>query len=47
MNEGRQVTTIEELGGPDAMHPMQTAFVKHDGSQCGYCTPGQICSTCA
>jgi xanthine dehydrogenase YagT iron-sulfur-binding subunit len=47
MNEGRQVTTIEGLGGPDTMHLMQEAFVKHDGYQCGYCTPGQICSAVA
>jgi xanthine dehydrogenase YagT iron-sulfur-binding subunit len=47
MNEGRKVTTIEGLGRPDAMHPMQAAFVKHDGYQCGYCTPGQICSAVA
>jgi xanthine dehydrogenase YagT iron-sulfur-binding subunit len=47
MNEGRQVTTIDGLGGPDTMHVMQEAFVKHDGYQCGYCTPGQICSAVA
>ena len=40
----QKVTTIEGLGTPTRMHPMQTAFVKHDGYQCGYCTPGQICS---
>jgi xanthine dehydrogenase YagT iron-sulfur-binding subunit len=39
-----QVTTIEGLGTPKKLHPMQAAFVKHDGFQCGYCTPGQICS---
>lgn len=44
MNEGVHVTTIEGLGTPKSMHPLQTAFVKHDGYQCGYCTPGQICS---
>jgi xanthine dehydrogenase YagT iron-sulfur-binding subunit len=44
MHEGAKVTTIEGLGTPQRMHPMQTAFVKHDGYQCGYCTPGQICS---
>ena len=44
MQEGRSVTTIEGLGSPAKMHPMQRAFVKHDGYQCGYCTPGQICS---
>ncbi len=47
MHEGAQVTTIEGLGTPQRMHPMQTAFVKHDGYQCGYCTPGQICSAIA
>ncbi|HEX4681178.1 MAG TPA: aldehyde dehydrogenase iron-sulfur subunit PaoA [Gemmatimonadaceae bacterium] len=47
MNDGRSVTTIEGLGNPSAMHPMQRAFVKHDGYQCGYCTPGQICSAVA
>ena len=44
MHEGAKVTTIEGLGTPGNMHPMQAAFVKHDGFQCGYCTPGQICS---
>lgn len=44
MHNGEEVTTIEGLGKPDKMHDMQTAFVKHDGYQCGYCTPGQICS---
>jgi xanthine dehydrogenase YagT iron-sulfur-binding subunit len=44
MQEGRSVTTIEGLGSPVKMHPMQRAFVKHDGYQCGYCTPGRICS---
>ena len=38
------VTTVEGLGAPDDMHPMQKAFVEHDAFQCGYCTPGQICS---
>jgi xanthine dehydrogenase YagT iron-sulfur-binding subunit len=47
MNEGRSVTTIEGLGKPGSLHPMQAAFVKHDGYQCGYCTPGQICSAVA
>ena len=47
MHEGDKITTIEGLGTPDNMHPMQTAFVKHDGFQCGYCTPGQICSAVA
>jgi xanthine dehydrogenase YagT iron-sulfur-binding subunit len=44
MHEGDSVTTIEGLGKPDQLHDMQSAFVKHDGYQCGYCTPGQICS---
>ena len=44
MHEGDQVTTIEGLGTPDKLHPMQAAFIKHDAYQCGYCTPGQICS---
>jgi xanthine dehydrogenase YagT iron-sulfur-binding subunit len=47
MHEGDKVTTIEGLGSPDRLHPMQAAFVKHDGYQCGYCTPGQICSAIA
>jgi xanthine dehydrogenase YagT iron-sulfur-binding subunit len=47
MHEGDEVTTIEGLGGPDSLHPMQAAFVKHDGYQCGYCTPGQICASVA
>jgi xanthine dehydrogenase YagT iron-sulfur-binding subunit len=44
LHEGDEVTTIEGLGEPKKLHPMQAAFVKHDGYQCGYCTPGQICS---
>jgi xanthine dehydrogenase YagT iron-sulfur-binding subunit len=44
MHEGSEVTTIEGLGTPENLHPMQAAFVKHDGYQCGYCTPGQIVS---
>jgi xanthine dehydrogenase YagT iron-sulfur-binding subunit len=44
MHDGDKVTTIEGLGTPDKLHPLQAAFVKHDGYQCGYCTPGQICS---
>jgi xanthine dehydrogenase YagT iron-sulfur-binding subunit len=44
MHDGDEVTTIEGLGEPGRMHPLQRAFVKHDGFQCGYCTPGQICS---
>ena len=47
MNEGAEVTTVEGLGAPDDLHPMQAAFIKHDGYQCGYCTPGQICSAVA
>jgi len=47
MHDGDQVTTIEGLGSPEKLHPMQAAFVKHDGFQCGYCTPGQICSSVA
>jgi len=44
MHQGSEITTIEGLGGPENLHPMQAAFIKHDGYQCGYCTPGQICS---
>ncbi|MDI3562522.1 aldehyde dehydrogenase iron-sulfur subunit PaoA [Bradyrhizobium sp. Arg816] len=47
MHEGDKITTIEGLGEPDHLHPMQAAFVEHDGYQCGYCTPGQICSAVA
>lgn len=47
MHEGDQVITIEGLGQPGRLHPMQAAFVKHDGYQCGYCTPGQVCSAVA
>ncbi|MYL97305.1 aldehyde dehydrogenase iron-sulfur subunit [Novosphingobium sp. FGD1] len=47
MHEGDEVTTIEGLGTPGNLHPMQAAFVEHDGYQCGYCTPGQICSAVA
>jgi xanthine dehydrogenase YagT iron-sulfur-binding subunit len=47
MHEGDNITTIEGLGTPGSLHPMQAAFVKHDGFQCGYCTPGQICSAVA
>ena len=42
--EGRQVTTVEGLARGEELHPMQTAFIKYDAFQCGYCTPGQICS---
>ena len=47
MHQGDTITTIEGLGTPEKLHPMQAAFVKHDGYQCGYCTPGQICSAVA
>lgn len=47
MHGGDEVTTIEGLGGPGDPHPMQRAFIAHDGYQCGYCTPGQICSSVA
>lgn len=47
MHDGDSITTIEGLGEPGDLHPMQAAFVKHDGFQCGYCTPGQICSSIA
>src|SRR4051794_14594002 len=44
MHQDDEITTIEGLGTPDNLHAMQTAFVLNDGYQCGYCTPGQICS---
>jgi xanthine dehydrogenase YagT iron-sulfur-binding subunit len=44
MKDGAKVTTIEGLAASDALHPLQQAFVDHDAFQCGYCTPGQICS---
>jgi xanthine dehydrogenase YagT iron-sulfur-binding subunit len=47
MHDGDEVTTIEGLGAPDRLHPLQAAFVRHDGYQCGYCTPGQICASVA
>src|SRR6266404_8947205 len=47
MHDGEEITTIEGLGTPEAMHPMQAAFVAHDGYQCGYCTSGQIMSAVA
>jgi len=47
MHEGDSITTIEGLGKPGRLHPMQQAFIKHDGYQCGYCTPGQIVSAVA
>lgn len=43
-HEGEEITTVEGLAPDGVSHPMQSAFVKHDGFQCGYCTPGQICS---
>ena len=47
MHDGEEITTIEGLGAPDALHPMQAAFVACDGYQCGYCTSGQIMSAVA
>jgi xanthine dehydrogenase YagT iron-sulfur-binding subunit len=47
MHEGDNIVTIEGLGSPAALHRMQAAFIEHDGFQCGYCTPGQICSAVA
>jgi xanthine dehydrogenase YagT iron-sulfur-binding subunit len=47
MTQGRAVTTIEGLANGDQLHPMQAAFLEHDGFQCGYCTPGQIMSAVA
>ena len=47
LQEGDSVTTIEGLGTPGNLHPMQAAFIEHDAYQCGYCTPGQICSAVA
>lgn len=47
MCEGKKIITIEGLGTPENLHPMQQAFLKHDAFQCGYCTPGQICSAVA
>ncbi|CAN5445322.1 hypothetical protein BH10ACI2_BH10ACI2_05270 [soil metagenome] len=45
--EGREITTIEGLAKGSELHPMQAAFIKHDGFQCGFCTPGQLCSSVA
>lgn len=45
--EGKEVTTVEGLASGDELHPIQAAFIKHDGFQCGYCTPGQLCSAVA
>ncbi|ATQ57415.1 2Fe-2S iron-sulfur cluster-binding protein [Paracoccus yeei] len=47
MHDGSDITTIEGLGQPDSLSPLQRAFLDHDGFQCGYCTPGQICSATA
>jgi xanthine dehydrogenase YagT iron-sulfur-binding subunit len=47
MHEGDEIVTIEGLGTPDNPHPLQAAFMRHDSYQCGYCTPGQICSAVA
>jgi xanthine dehydrogenase YagT iron-sulfur-binding subunit len=45
MHDGQAITTIEGLSSGETLHPLQAAFLKHDGFQCGYCTPGQICSS--
>jgi xanthine dehydrogenase YagT iron-sulfur-binding subunit len=45
--EGREITTVEGLAGADELHPVQRAFIEHDGFQCGYCTPGQVMSAVA
>jgi xanthine dehydrogenase YagT iron-sulfur-binding subunit len=45
--QGRDITTVEGLADGDGLHPLQRAFVDHDGFQCGYCTPGQLCSAIA
>src|SRR6266545_4684231 len=47
VHDGDEITTIEGLAKGDELHPLQSAFIKHDGFQCGYCTPGQICSAVA
>ncbi|MDQ2711088.1 MAG: 2Fe-2S iron-sulfur cluster-binding protein [Acidobacteriota bacterium] len=47
MQDGHEITTIEGLAQGNELHPMQAAFIEHDGFQCGYCTPGQICSAVA
>jgi xanthine dehydrogenase YagT iron-sulfur-binding subunit len=46
-HEGDEITTIEGLANGEELHPLQSAFIEHDGFQCGYCTPGQICSAVA
>ena len=45
--EGREITTVEGLATSSGLHPLQQAFIEHDGFQCGYCTPGQLCSAIA
>jgi xanthine dehydrogenase YagT iron-sulfur-binding subunit len=47
MQEGKDITTVEGLAEGDALHPVQQAFIEHDAFQCGYCTPGQVCSAVA
>lgn len=47
MKDGSEITTIEGVSEGDQLHPLQTAFIEHDAFQCGYCTPGQICSAIA
>ncbi|HEY2573645.1 MAG TPA: 2Fe-2S iron-sulfur cluster-binding protein, partial [Verrucomicrobiaceae bacterium] len=46
-HEGDEITTVEGISHGEELHPIQAAFIKHDGFQCGYCTPGQICSAVA
>ncbi|HWF07595.1 MAG TPA: 2Fe-2S iron-sulfur cluster-binding protein [Bryobacteraceae bacterium] len=46
-HDGEEITTVEGLAHSDGLHPLQTAFIDHDAFQCGYCTPGQICSASA
>ncbi|WP_220449442.1 (2Fe-2S)-binding protein [Nonomuraea longispora] len=45
--DGREITTVEGLASGEELHPLQAAFIRHDGLQCGYCTPGQLCSAVA
>ena len=47
MHDGSEITTVEGLGTPQSLHPVQAAFIEHDAFQCGYCTPGQVCSAVA